>query len=185
MNFFSAFFLSSSSWNLSGCHCIANFLYACEPIDLSGLGHKTPGNYLRNLLFTSCALYTEYFVIISLPSLRKSNKASTQHAKSGHHQTKFYSIPHVCSGDSTPNSFTSFNLFLKFLSLCHALLGPGKALVPLERSPVIADGLVEHILGQVSLRPLAVQPRLVVNPDCFCARLLRSSSIPCHHLTLT
>ena len=50
--------------------------------------------------------------------------------------------------------------------------------------PVIADSLVEHVLGQVGLRPLAVQPRLVVNPDCFCARLLRSSSIPCHHLAL-
>lgn len=28
MNFFSAFFFSSGSWKLSGCHCWASFLYA-------------------------------------------------------------------------------------------------------------------------------------------------------------
>lgn len=45
MNFFSAFFFSSSFWKLSGCHCSANFRYALM-ISCFLAFLKDKGNYL-------------------------------------------------------------------------------------------------------------------------------------------
>jgi hypothetical protein len=47
MNFFSAFFFSSSFWKLSGCHCSANFRYALM-ISCFLAFLKDGGNYLVN-----------------------------------------------------------------------------------------------------------------------------------------
>ena len=51
MNFFSAFFFSSSSWKLSGCHFCASFLK-----DMDAKYVKKPDSYLFTLNLRTCRL---------------------------------------------------------------------------------------------------------------------------------
>ena len=54
MNFFSAFFFSSSFWKLSGCHCSANFRYALMiSCFLAFLKGGKINNYLRSVQHTA------------------------------------------------------------------------------------------------------------------------------------